>query len=130
LRHTMSEETFRVATAYLNLIGAQESVKSFEESMARQNQIAQLTQRRIAAGDLPAIETARTQARSNSVAAPLSQARSKVGGARGGREAPPCGRGGAGRGRRWWARGSRWPRRWASTQRRLPTRRWRPKPSR
>jgi hypothetical protein len=42
-------KTFRLATAYLNLIGAQESVKSFEESMARQNQIAQLTQRRIAA---------------------------------------------------------------------------------
>jgi outer membrane protein TolC len=82
LRHTMSEETFRVATAYLNLIGAQESVKSFEESMTRQNQIAQLTQRRIAAGDLPAIETARTQARSNSVAASLSQARSTLVGAR------------------------------------------------
>jgi hypothetical protein len=56
LRHTISEETFRTATAYLNLIGAQESVKSFEESMARQNQIAQLTQRRIASGDLPAVK--------------------------------------------------------------------------
>jgi outer membrane protein TolC len=82
LRHTISEETFRTATAYLNLIGAQESAKSFEESMARQIQIGQLTQRRIAAGDLPAVETARTQARANAVAASLSQARSTVVGAR------------------------------------------------
>jgi outer membrane protein TolC len=82
LRHTIAEETFRTATAYLNLIGAQESVKSFEESMVRQNQIAQLTQRRIAAGDLAAVETARTQARSNAVATSLSQARSTVVGAR------------------------------------------------
>jgi len=82
LRHTISEETFRTATAYLNLIAAQESVKSFEESMVRQNQIAQLTQRRIAAGDLAAVETARTLARSNAVATSLSQARSEVVGAR------------------------------------------------
>src|SRR5262245_42655512 len=82
LRHTVSEEAFRVATAYLNLIGAQESVKSLEESLARQTQIGQLTQRRIAAGDLPAVENARSQARSNSVAASLSQARSDLVGAR------------------------------------------------
>jgi outer membrane protein TolC len=82
LRHTISEETFRTATAYLNLIGAQEAVKSLEESMARQNQIAQLTQRRIASGDLPAVETARTQARTTAVATSLSQARSAVVGAR------------------------------------------------
>src|SRR5574342_195840 len=50
--------------------------------MARQNQIAQLTQRRIAAGDLPAVETARTQARTNAVAASLSQARAALVGAR------------------------------------------------
>jgi outer membrane protein TolC len=82
LRHTVSEEAFRSATAYLNLVGAQESMKSLEESLARQNQIAQLTQRRIASGDLPAVEIARTQARTNAVATSLSQARSAVIGAR------------------------------------------------
>ncbi len=78
LRFTVSEESFRTATAYLNLIGAQQTVTSLEESLARQNQINQLTQRRIAAGDLPAVEIARSQARTTSVASSLSRARTGV----------------------------------------------------
>lgn len=82
LRHTVSEEAFRTATAYLALIGAQQSVASFEESLARQNRIQQLTQQRIASGDLAAVELARTQARTASVATSLSQARTGQTGAR------------------------------------------------
>jgi len=82
LRHTMSEETFRVATAYLALIGAQQTVRSLEESMTRQTRISQLTQQRIASGDLAQVETARVQARNAAVATSLSQARSTLIGAR------------------------------------------------
>jgi outer membrane protein TolC len=78
LRFTVSEEAFRTATAYLALVGAQQSLRSFEESAARQTRITQLTQQRIAAGDLPAVEIARAQARSASVSSSLSRARTGV----------------------------------------------------
>ena len=78
LRFTVSEESFRTATAYLGLIAAQESVRSLEESLARQTRITQLTQQRIAGGDLPAVEIARSQARTAAVATSLSQARTAV----------------------------------------------------
>jgi outer membrane protein TolC len=78
LRFTVSEEAFRTATAYLALIGAQQSLRSIEESMTRQQRIQQLTQQRIAGGDLAAAELARTQARTAAVATSLSQARSSL----------------------------------------------------
>src|SRR5581483_9357760 len=78
LRHTATEEAFRTTLAYLSLVGGQERVRSLEESLARQNQIGQLTDQRIAAGDLAAVERARVQARTAAVAASLSQARRAV----------------------------------------------------
>jgi outer membrane protein TolC len=82
LRQTMSEETFRVATAYLGLVGAQQTLRSLEESTTRQDRITQLTQQRIAAGDLAQVEIARAQARAAAVSTSLSQARSSLIGAR------------------------------------------------
>ena len=77
-RHTVSEEAFRTVLAYLSLVGAQETVRSLEESAQRQTQIAQLTQLQVNSGDIAAVENVRAQARAASVATSLSQARGGV----------------------------------------------------
>jgi outer membrane protein len=78
LRFATTEETFRTVLAYLTMIGAQENVRSLEESVARQNRITQLTQQLVSAGEIPAMEMRRTQARAAAVAAALTQARGAI----------------------------------------------------
>ncbi len=78
MRFTATSEVFRTVLAYLNLAGAQESVRSLEESATRQDRIAQLTRQLVEAGDLPAVEQGRAQARAASVATALAQARGSL----------------------------------------------------
>jgi outer membrane protein len=78
VRHAASEEAFRTVLAYLTLIGAQENVRSLEESVTRQGRVEQLTRQLITAGDVSQIELSRAQARGAAVAASLSQSRRAV----------------------------------------------------
>jgi outer membrane protein len=82
LRHTASEQALRTILAYLNLVGAQENVRSLEESVTRQGRIEQLTRQLITTGDISQIELSRAQARGAAVATSLSQSRTAVTNAR------------------------------------------------
>jgi outer membrane protein len=78
LRHDAAEQVLRTVMAYLDLLAAQERLARLEESAARQGRMADLTGRLVAAGELPAAENNRAQARQAFVATSVSQARSEV----------------------------------------------------
>ena len=78
LRHDTSEQVLRSVLAYLNLIGAQERVRLFEESLARHGDILRLTSQRVAAGDIAQVETERVRARETSVRSALSRAQTDL----------------------------------------------------
>ena len=78
LRHDTSEEVLRVVRAYLNLVGAQESVRLLEESRARHAEILRLTSQRVAAGDVAQVETERVRAHEAIVQSSLNQAQTAL----------------------------------------------------
>ena len=78
LRHDTSTEVFRTTLSYLNLIAAREQVRLFEESRARQRQIADLTESAVAGGTAAEMERNRARAGAASVEARLAGARAAV----------------------------------------------------
>ena len=82
LRHTVTSEAFRTVVSYLNLIGAQQSLTLLNGSLARQQNIVQLTDARVRAGDLANFEANRARARQANVASTVAQAQANVTGAR------------------------------------------------
>jgi len=78
LRHDATEQTFRTTLAYLNVIGAQETITALEESRARQQRIVQLTEQGVQIGDLPRVEIDSARARASRVDSALSAARAQL----------------------------------------------------
>jgi outer membrane protein TolC len=78
MRQTAQEEVFRTVLAYLTLVGVQSNVKALEESSERQQQIFQLSQQLVTAGDVAAAELDRGRAHAAQVAASLSEARGSL----------------------------------------------------
>ena len=77
-RHDVSEEVFRTVLSYLNLVAAQETVSQLEASEVRQQQILNLSQARVTAGELAQADVARVQASGAGVGGSLAQARSAL----------------------------------------------------
>jgi outer membrane protein TolC len=77
-RHDVAEEVFRTVLSYLDLVAAQETVTRLEESTTRQQQILNLSQARVNAGDLAQADLARTRASVAGVAGSLAQARAAL----------------------------------------------------
>jgi outer membrane protein TolC len=82
LRHTVTSETFRTVVSYVNLIGAQQSLALLNQSLARQQNIVQLTDARVQAGDLANFEANRARARQANVASAVASAQANVTSAR------------------------------------------------
>jgi outer membrane protein TolC len=78
LRHVASETAFRAVLSYLDVIAAQERVRILEGSAARQQQLLDLSQQRVTAGDLAQAEVARVQARVARVNGSLELARANL----------------------------------------------------
>ena len=76
--HSASEEVLRTTLAYLDVLAAQQRVTLYEQSLARQGQLVQLTSQQVEAGDMVAAENNRARARQAFVAASVSQARSDL----------------------------------------------------
>jgi outer membrane protein TolC len=73
--HTVSEEVFRTVLSYLNLVAAQETVRQLEASLGRQQQILNLSQGLVNAGDMAQADLARVRAGAAGVEGSLAQAR-------------------------------------------------------
>lgn len=73
--HDVSEEVFRTVLSYLNLVAAQETVRQLEASAGRQQQILNLSQGLVNAGDLAQADLARVRAAAAGVDGSLAQAR-------------------------------------------------------
>jgi outer membrane protein TolC len=78
LHHDVSTEVFRTIVSYLNLIAAQQQVRLFEESVARQRQIAGLVESAVANGIAAAMERTRAQASAAVVDAEFATVRATV----------------------------------------------------
>lgn len=77
-RHNVAEEVFRTVLAYLNLVAAQQTVTELEASAARQQQILNLSEARVKAGELAQADLARVRASAAAVDGSLAQARAAV----------------------------------------------------
>ena len=82
LRHGVSEEVFRTVLGYLDVIAAQQRVEVLNASLARQRTILQLSQQRVTAGEIAAIELERVRAREAAVLGQLSRAQADLNSAR------------------------------------------------
>jgi outer membrane protein TolC len=78
VRHTAATQTFRTVIAYLNLVGAQSTLALLEESRTRQQALAGVADKRVAAGDLIQNDANRVRIRLASTAAAESRARMTV----------------------------------------------------
>jgi outer membrane protein TolC len=78
LRHDSTEQAFRTTLAYLNVIGAQETITALQESQARQQRLITLTEQGVQVGDLPRVEIDRARARASRVDSALSSARTQL----------------------------------------------------
>ena len=74
----VSQQAYRTALSYLNLVAAQETLEALLESVTRQQRIVELTKGGVTAGDLPSVEVGRAQARAERVNSAVSDARSAV----------------------------------------------------
>jgi outer membrane protein TolC len=83
-RFTLSEQVLQTVLAYWDLVAAHETVALLEQSAARQQRIAALTEQQVQAGDLPAMERDRARGRAAIVASQLAAARAALERARGG----------------------------------------------
>jgi outer membrane protein TolC len=77
-RHNVSEEVFRTVLSYLNLVAAQETVTQVEASIGRQQQILNLSEARVKAGELAQADLARVRASAAGVDGSLAQARAAL----------------------------------------------------
>lgn len=77
-RHDIAEEVFRTVLSYLDLVAAQETVRRFEESSARQQQIFDLSSARVNAGELAQADLARVQASAAGVEGALALAQADL----------------------------------------------------
>jgi len=78
LRHAIAEEVFGTIVAYVNLVGAEESLGLVEESARRQDQMVQTTQQLVNAGDLAQTDLDRVRARQTTVYRAASNGRLAV----------------------------------------------------
>lgn len=78
LLHAASEQVLRTTLAYLDVLAAQHRVQLYEQSLARQGQLVQLTANLVEAGDMIAAENNRARARQAFIATSVSQARTEL----------------------------------------------------
>lgn len=78
LRHQVATQVLQTVLAYQNLVAAQQTLRLLEESAARQQRIAQLTQNLVTAGDVAGAELGRARARAALVSSSLAGARATV----------------------------------------------------
>ncbi|HYM24613.1 MAG TPA: TolC family protein [Vicinamibacterales bacterium] len=78
LAHDATEQAFRTTLAYLNVIGAQETIAALQDSVARQQRIVQLSEQGVQVGELPRVEIDRARARATRVDSALSAARGQL----------------------------------------------------
>jgi outer membrane protein TolC len=76
--HSASEEVLRTTLAYLDVLAAQQRVTLYDQSLARQGQLVQLTAQQVEAGDMIAAENNRARARQAFIATSVSQARTDL----------------------------------------------------
>lgn len=78
LRHVLASEVFRTVFAYLSLQANQLTLRYLEDSLARQNQIVEITQARFKSGDVVRIDVDRAQARRARVQSSVANARANL----------------------------------------------------
>lgn len=78
VRHTVSSEVYRTVLAYISLQANQQTQQYLEESAARQAQVVQITEARLAAGDVVRMDLDRARARQARVNSSLANARANV----------------------------------------------------
>src|SRR5262249_2836759 len=77
-RHTATQEAFRTTLAYLNVIAARDNLTEYEASAERNRRIIQLSDQAVQIGDIAAVETNRSRARSTRVESSISSARAAL----------------------------------------------------
>jgi outer membrane protein TolC len=78
LRHVVSEEVFRTVLSYFNLVAAQDTLGLLEESLERQEEIAELLDQLLGAGQTTIVEVGRANARVASVTSSVINAQLSV----------------------------------------------------
>lgn len=78
LRFTVTSEVYRTVLAYISLQANQLTLQYLEESVARQAQVVQITEARLATGDVVRIDLDRARARQARVLSSFANARGNV----------------------------------------------------